>query len=130
VRTQFLESPTPTHISEIAEQRYGSNSNQNSNSNPYNFNTNGQQNTKLQRGKANNKGLDQSSSGLNNVFVGATSSLWNSQDHHSSSSSSISSRGRDHHQQQQQNHGKLGHPLFSNPRGWGIGHLSHSSFSN
>nr|XP_016945984.1 hemicentin-1 isoform X1 [Drosophila suzukii] len=87
------------------EQRYGSNSNQNSNSNPYNFNTNGQQNTKLQRGKANNKGLDQSSSGLNNVFVGATSSLWNSQDHHSSSSSSTSSRGRDHHQQQQQNHG-------------------------
>ncbi|XP_037711417.1 hemicentin-1 isoform X2 [Drosophila subpulchrella] len=87
------------------EQRYGSNSNQNSNSNPYNFNANGQQNTKLQRGKANNKGLDQSSSGLNNVFVGATSSLWNSQDHHSSSSSSSSSRGRDHHQQQQQNHG-------------------------
>ncbi|XP_070067748.1 cell adhesion molecule DSCAML1 isoform X2 [Drosophila takahashii] len=89
------------------EQRYGSNSNQNSNSNPYNFN-NGQQNTKLQRGKANNKGSDQSSHGLNNVFVGATSSLWNSQDHHSSSSSS--SRGRDHHQQQhhqqqQQNHG-------------------------
>ncbi|KAH8352848.1 hypothetical protein KR084_006764 [Drosophila pseudotakahashii] len=87
------------------EQRYGSNSNQNSNSNPYNFNS-GQQNTKLQRGKANNKGSDQSSSGLNNVFVGATSSLWNSQDH----SSSSSSRGRDHHQQQhhqqqQQNHG-------------------------
>ncbi|XP_016964692.1 hemicentin-1 [Drosophila biarmipes] len=86
------------------EQRYGSNSNQNSNSNPYNFNANAQ-NTKLQRGKANSKGLDQASSGLNNVFVGATSSLWNSQDHHSSSSSSSSSRGRDHHQQQLQNHG-------------------------
>ncbi|XP_043641102.1 hemicentin-1 [Drosophila teissieri] len=90
------------------EQRYGSS--QNSNSNPYNFNPgNSQQNTKLQRGKSNNKGSDQSSSGLNNVFVGATSSLWNSQDHHSSSSSSsASSRGRDHHQQQQQqlqNHG-------------------------
>ncbi|KMY88336.1 hemicentin-1 [Drosophila simulans] len=90
------------------EQRYGSS--QNSNTNPYNFNPgNGQQNTKLQRGKSNSKGSDQSSSGLNNVFVGATSSLWNSQDHHSSSSSA-SSRGRDHHQQQhhqqqQQNHG-------------------------
>ncbi|EDW54395.1 hemicentin-1 [Drosophila sechellia] len=91
------------------EQRYGSS--QNSNTNPYNFNPgNGQQNTKLQRGKSNSKGSDQSSSGLNNVFVGATSSLWNSQDHHSSSSSSASSRGRDHHQQQhhqqqEQNHG-------------------------
>ncbi|XP_052837828.1 neurotrimin isoform X3 [Drosophila gunungcola] len=85
------------------EQRYGSSGNQNangnSNNNPYNFNPgSGQQSTKLQRGKANNKGLDQASSGLNNVFVGATSSLWNSQDHHSSSSS----RGRDHHQQQHQ----------------------------
>ncbi|XP_044316210.1 hemicentin-1 isoform X2 [Drosophila rhopaloa] len=84
------------------EQR---NQNANGNNNPYNYNPGiGQQNTKLQRGKSNNKGLDQSSSGLNNVFVGATSSLWNSQDHLSSS------RGRDHHQQQhhqqqQQSHG-------------------------
>ncbi|XP_017020809.1 uncharacterized protein DIP-theta [Drosophila kikkawai] len=83
------------------EQRYnsGSNQNQNSNGNPYNFNPgNSQQNSKTQRNKANGKNSDQASSGLNNVYVGATSSLWNSQDHYSSSSS----RGRDHHQQQQQ----------------------------
>ncbi|XP_020806480.1 lachesin-like [Drosophila serrata] len=83
------------------EQRYnsGSNQNQNSNGNPYNFNPgNSQQNSKSQRNKGNGKGSDQASSGLNNVYVGATSSLWNSQDHYSSSSS----RGRDHHQQQQQ----------------------------
>ncbi|XP_017064313.1 LOW QUALITY PROTEIN: hemicentin-1 [Drosophila eugracilis] len=86
------------------EQRYGSS--QNANSNPYNFNSgSGQQNTKLQRGKASNKGLDQSSSGLNNVFVGATSSLWNSQDHHPSSSRGRDHHQQQHHQQQQQNHG-------------------------
>ncbi|XP_017099278.2 protein turtle homolog B isoform X2 [Drosophila bipectinata] len=81
------------------EQRYSSNNNQNANSNPYNFNSgNNQQNTKLQRNKPNGKGLDQSPSGVNNFFVGATSSLWNTQDHYGATNS----RGRDYHQQQQQ----------------------------
>ncbi|KAH8244467.1 hypothetical protein KR026_010571 [Drosophila bipectinata] len=81
------------------EQRYSSNNNQNANSNPYNFNSgNNQQNTKLQRNKPNGKGLDQSPSGINNFFVGATSSLWNTQDHYGATNS----RGRDYHQQQQQ----------------------------
>ncbi|XP_030242938.1 hemicentin-1 isoform X1 [Drosophila navojoa] len=77
------------------EQRYSSNSNSNSN-NPYNYNNNPQNsNSKSQRNKG--KSLDQAPSTLNNVYMGATSSLWNSQDHHSPGTS----RGRDHHQQQQ-----------------------------
>ncbi|XP_023175171.1 cell adhesion molecule 2 [Drosophila hydei] len=78
------------------EQRYSSNSNSNSN-NPYNYNNSPQNtNNKSQRNKG--KSLDQAPSTLNNVYMGATSSLWNSQDHHSPGTS----RGRDHHQQQQQ----------------------------
>ncbi|XP_030371805.1 lachesin, partial [Scaptodrosophila lebanonensis] len=82
------------------EQRYSSNSNQNTNNNnPYNYNNNAhnnqQYNNKAQRTKT--KTMDQQSSALNNVYVGATSSLWNSQDHHASSTA----RGRDHQQQQQ-----------------------------
>ncbi|XP_041448423.1 cell adhesion molecule 2 isoform X2 [Drosophila obscura] len=92
------------------EQRYSSNSNQNTNNNPYNYNPgNSQQNTKQQRNKQPKGGVDQSSSALNNVYLGATSSLWNSQDHQTSSSSSSSSStstrqggGRDHQQQQHQ----------------------------
>ncbi|XP_017873083.1 PREDICTED: hemicentin-2, partial [Drosophila arizonae] len=80
------------------EQRYSSNSNSNSN-NPYNYNNSPQNsNSKSQRNKG--KSLDQAPSTLNNVYMGATSSLWNSQDHHSPGTS----RGRDHHQQQQQQH--------------------------
>ncbi|KRG03139.1 uncharacterized protein Dmoj_GI11243, isoform C [Drosophila mojavensis] len=78
------------------EQRYSSNSNSNSN-NPYNYNNSPQNsNSKSQRNKG--KSLDQAPSTLNNVYMGATSSLWNSQDHHSPGTS----RGRDHHQHQQQ----------------------------
>ncbi|EDV31901.1 uncharacterized protein Dana_GF14310, isoform B [Drosophila ananassae] len=90
----------PVHIVKYnKEQRYSSNNNQNANSNPYNFNSgNNQQNTKLQRNKPNGKGLDQSPSGVNNFFVGATSSLWNTQDHYGGTNS----RGRYYHQQQQQ----------------------------
>ncbi|KAH8269274.1 hypothetical protein KR018_000401 [Drosophila ironensis] len=93
----------PVHVAKYnKEQRYSGN-NQNSNSNPYNFNSgNNPQNTKQPRNKANGKGTDLSAGGPNNFFVGATSSLWNTQDHHPSSSSS--SRGRDYHQQQQQHH--------------------------
>ncbi|KAL7740692.1 hypothetical protein ACLKA6_000058 [Drosophila palustris] len=76
------------------EQRYSSNSNSNSN-NPYNHN-NQQSNNKSQRTKA--KTVDQLPSSLNTVYMGATSSLWNSQDHHSQATG----RGRDHQQQQQQ----------------------------
>ncbi|XP_064553735.1 lachesin isoform X2 [Drosophila montana] len=76
------------------EQRYSSNSNANSN-NPYNHN-NQLGNNKSQRTKA--KSLDQPPAAtLNNVYMGATSSLWNTQDHHSPGTP----RGRDHHQQQQ-----------------------------
>ncbi|XP_032293514.1 uncharacterized protein DIP-theta isoform X4 [Drosophila virilis] len=76
------------------EQRYSSNSNANSN-NPYNHN-NQLGNNKSQRTKA--KSLDQPPPAtLNNVYMGATSSLWNTQDHHSPGTQ----RGRDHHQQQQ-----------------------------
>lgn len=79
------------------EQRYSSNSNSNSN-NPFNNNNNNNQqnNNKSQRNRG--KTIDQPPSSLNTVYMGATSSLWNSQDHHSQSTS----RGRDHHQQQQQ----------------------------
>ncbi|EDW03067.1 GH10697 [Drosophila grimshawi] len=83
------------------EQRYSSNSNSNSN-NPYNYN-NQQGNNKSLRNKP--KALDQTPSTLNNVYMGATSSLWNSQDHHSQANS----RGRDHHQQQQQQHQQQQH---------------------
>ncbi|XP_060666095.1 peroxidasin isoform X2 [Drosophila nasuta] len=76
------------------EQRYSSNSNSNSN-NPYNYN-NQQNNNKAQRPKS--KTIDQPPSSLNTVYMGATSSLWNSQDHHSQATG----RGRDHQQQQQQ----------------------------
>ncbi|KAH8408137.1 hypothetical protein KR009_002244 [Drosophila setifemur] len=80
------------------DQRYGSNSHQKAiiNNNPYSFNYgNNPESTKLQRNKAISKVPDQFSSGPNNVYVGATSSLWNTQDNHSSSSS----RSKDHHQQ-------------------------------
>ncbi|XP_051858037.1 uncharacterized protein LOC117564504 isoform X2 [Drosophila albomicans] len=76
------------------EQRYSSNTNSNSN-NPYNYN-NQQNNNKAQRPKS--KAIDQPPSSLNTVYMGATSSLWNSQDHHSQATG----RGRDHQQQQQQ----------------------------
>ncbi|XP_034474800.1 LOW QUALITY PROTEIN: peroxidasin [Drosophila innubila] len=76
------------------EQRYSSNSNLNSN-NPHNHN-NQQSNNKSQRTKA--KTIDQPPSSLNTVYMGATSSLWNSQDHHSQATG----RGRDQQQQQQQ----------------------------
>ncbi|XP_002133117.3 cell adhesion molecule 2 [Drosophila pseudoobscura] len=84
------------------EQRYSSNSNQNTNNNPYNYNPGtSQQNTKQQRNRQPKGSVDQSSSGLNNVFVGATSSLWNSQDHQTSSSRDTG-RNRDQNQQHQQ----------------------------
>ncbi|XP_017154527.1 cell adhesion molecule 2 [Drosophila miranda] len=84
------------------EQRYSSNSNQNTNNNPYNYNPGtSQQNTKQQRNRQPKGSVDQSSSGLNNVYVGATSSLWNSQDHQTSSSRETG-RNRDQNQQHQQ----------------------------
>ncbi|XP_002021688.2 cell adhesion molecule 2 [Drosophila persimilis] len=84
------------------EQRYSSNSNQNTNNNPYNYNPGtSQQNTKQQRNRQPKGSVDQSSSGLNNVYVGATSSLWNSQDHQTSSSRDTG-RNRDQNQQHQQ----------------------------
>ncbi|XP_068151180.1 uncharacterized protein DIP-theta [Drosophila tropicalis] len=85
------------------DQRYSSNANQNSN-NPYgnnNNNNNHQQNTKSQRIKTKNMDHQSSDGTMNNIYMGATSSLWNSQDHHASATST---RGRDQHQHQQQQH--------------------------